>query len=97
MPVQRTPPQIFRAQMAEVVQELLEQADCFRTCLSCIHFKEADELCVVSNPPARPPARIIAFGCPAYQDTETPLSKIPTPTIPKKVVSFDDMDDDIPF
>lgn len=34
------------------------------TCLSCGHFVEQTELCSMFK--QRPPARIIAFGCPNY-------------------------------
>lgn len=35
-----------------------------RTCLTCDHFKEKSETCQLYM--KRPPARVIAFGCPAY-------------------------------
>lgn len=38
------------------------------SCLTCSHFTEATELCEAATPPARPPAKIIANGCPAYDD-----------------------------
>ena len=37
-----------------------------RSCLSCDNFTEATETCRLYN--ARPPARVIAFGCGAYSD-----------------------------
>lgn len=42
-----------------------------KSCLSCDHFREDIEVC--NNPkatpqPARPPARIIAFGCQHYDN-----------------------------
>lgn len=36
------------------------------SCLSCVHFNEPTEICGVYN--QRPPARVIANGCPAYID-----------------------------
>lgn len=33
------------------------------TCVHCAHFTEA-ETCALAN--QRPPARVIAFGCPAF-------------------------------
>lgn len=36
------------------------------SCLSCCRFKEATEICMQYN--KRPPARVIAHGCPAYID-----------------------------
>lgn len=38
-----------------------------RTCLTCDHFKEhSGEVCGLYH--SRPPARIIAFGCPSYEN-----------------------------
>lgn len=39
-----------------------------QSCISCTTFAERDELCTRWN--ARPPARVIAFGCNDYQDNE---------------------------
>lgn len=39
-----------------------------RTCVHCLHFDERDEACTFYNPVMRPPARVIAFGCPAFED-----------------------------
>lgn len=36
------------------------------SCISCTHFDETNEICKKAN--ARPPARIIAFGCNLYDD-----------------------------
>jgi uncharacterized protein YqgV (UPF0045/DUF77 family) len=38
--------------------------DAMETCLSCEHFDEATEVCALAQ--ARPPARVIAHGCPSY-------------------------------
>lgn len=34
------------------------------TCMSCEHFVEATEICRLAQ--QRPPARVIAYGCPEY-------------------------------
>jgi len=39
------------------------------SCLSCEHFRESTEECNAANG-ARPPARIIAFGCNQYKDKD---------------------------
>ncbi len=39
-----------------------------RSCLNCCMFAEQTEACGMANPPQRPPARVIAFGCNAHQD-----------------------------
>lgn len=36
------------------------------SCLSCVHFNEPNEICGRYN--QRPPARVIANGCPEYID-----------------------------
>lgn len=38
----------------------------WKSCLSCDHFNEGLEQCTLYK--ARPPARVIAFGCPSYSD-----------------------------
>lgn len=38
--------------------------DAMETCLSCEHFHEPTEVCALAQ--ARPPARVIAHGCPSY-------------------------------
>lgn len=35
-------------------------------CLHCVHFNEGAELCELAQPPQRPPAKVITFGCPAF-------------------------------
>lgn len=46
--------------LAKVKPETLVQS-----CLTCDFFKEKEEVCTKYNN-QRPPARIIAFGCPTY-------------------------------
>lgn len=44
-----------------------------RTCISCDHFDEKSELCrnlKVTAVPARPPARVIAFGCHGWENID---------------------------
>ena len=98
---QPTPSDKFRQLITDVLNEVLEESDCLRSCLSCTKFDEDKEYCVVTVPPSRPPARIIAFGCPSYVDATliadptTPLTKLPAPPI--KGDAFFLEDDDIPF
>lgn len=35
------------------------------SCLTCCHFNEATETCLTYQ--VRPPARVLAFGCPSWQ------------------------------
>lgn len=80
-----------------------------QTCLNCSKFDEAKELCKAAG--ARPPARVIAFGCEAFTEDEeedvktqaqTLRANIPPPPPPndkvvRRLTGFDDLDDDIPF
>jgi hypothetical protein len=38
--------------------------DNMSTCLNCLNFDEATETCALAK--ARPPARVIAYGCPSF-------------------------------
>lgn len=48
------------------IATLIEEARLHRTCITCEHFDEALELCALAQ--ARPPARTIAQGCPAWRE-----------------------------
>ena len=37
----------------------------YQTCLTCIHFHETKEICSLAK--KRPPAKIIVFGCEAWE------------------------------
>lgn len=39
-----------------------------QTCVRCDHFNQVNETCQLANPPRRPPAMIIAYGCPKFED-----------------------------
>lgn len=59
----------------EVLQSGLEkkgpEIGLWRTCITCMKFVENTEHC--SQFGARPPARVIAYGCPAYENDEIPF------------------------
>lgn len=48
------------------LSEAVEEARLHRSCLTCEHFEEPQELCLLAG--ARPPARTIAVGCPAWKE-----------------------------
>lgn len=50
------------------VQEHQRKLGVQRSCLSCENFIESNELCRKWQ--ARPPARVIAFACEAYEDCD---------------------------
>jgi len=58
----------LRSSVVNAAIKTMEEPDMFpfQTCLMCDHFNEAAELCKLYN--ARPPARVIAFGCDKFDD-----------------------------
>ena len=73
-----------------------------QTCLHCTHFDEETEGCAKANG-LRPPAETIVFGCELFTDCDqvAPVAKAappkPKPHPALRIMSFDDIDDDIPF
>lgn len=52
--------------------EALGKADYIYTgCINCEHFNEPLELCKLAN--ARPPVRVILFGCPKWEFNGIPF------------------------
>lgn len=51
-----------------VINAMQSQRHPFKNCLNCRHFNEKTELCYIYK--QRPPARVIAFGCPTHKDNE---------------------------
>jgi hypothetical protein len=51
--------------MRDVGKRLAQEAfDKLPTCMTCLYFDETSETCTMFN--ARPPARVIAYGCPSH-------------------------------
>ncbi len=46
----------------------LDDNELLQSCINCLHFDEANELCKLCN--LRPPARIIALSCDKYEDKD---------------------------
>jgi len=97
-----SPSQAFKQKLHDIIQEVMEEADIWKTCINCKSFNEDQELCKLCVPASRPPARVIAFGCPAFAESDSVQVKPeqPAPIMPiskPKVKDFSDMDDDIPF
>lgn len=53
----------FIAELGQAIAQRVEST--LHTCLNCEHFSEKTELCGLYN--ARPPARVIANGCPSHE------------------------------
>lgn len=58
-----------RRQLVKLAVDNLKSA--MQTCLNCEHFSEQREICLTYN--QRPPARVIAFGCPAFRYIVVPF------------------------
>lgn len=99
-----TPVKQFSEDIKLLLREVLDEQDVWKTCLHCVSFNEQTELCSKCNPPTRPPARVIAFGCPMFCDSEgftpmpaetTPTKAIVQPVVKKSFLGM--IEDDIPF
>lgn len=52
-----------------LLNRIFEQIDYpFQNCLNCLNFREKEEICILAN--QRPPAKVIVYGCPMYEDKE---------------------------
>jgi len=58
----------IRASLIGLLFKQIEKPETYpyQSCLNCFFFNEKEELC--NKYKMRPPARIIAFGCPDYSD-----------------------------
>ena len=54
--------------IADGLSRLAEQNHIYRSCINCFNFKETSEICILAN--QRPPARVIVFGCPKWEDKD---------------------------
>lgn len=55
--------------MAAALENLIKNSDpIYKSCLNCDNFNEQMELCKLVN--QRPPARVIAYGCPKWSDKD---------------------------
>lgn len=80
--------------------DIIRDLDVWSCCLHCKHFNEPTEVCALGG--VRPPARVITFGCPAFDDghpKEEPPPPAPVPAPGPKLSGrfMNDLDDDIPF
>jgi hypothetical protein len=55
-----------RALLQIIATDQTLREDVFHTCLSCFNWEDKEEICMLYK--QRPPARIIANGCPSYED-----------------------------
>lgn len=57
----------LRETLRTAVAQVLADDILTSSCISCVHFKEKQgEICNLYK--MRPPAKVIAFGCPSYMD-----------------------------
>lgn len=61
----------LRASVYNAVEVVIEESFVYTSCMNCINFREhQSETCGLTNPLIRPPARIIAYGCPQWEDKD---------------------------
>jgi hypothetical protein len=91
-------------EFAEFLNETMDDAGLLCTCMNCHHFDEPSECCAFAG--SRPPARVIAFGCPAFKEREqvitvsgttNPVQDEPAPVKLVPALRLMNYDDDIPF
>jgi hypothetical protein len=57
--------------LRNILQAHLDPRELVASCVTCKNFNPENEHCGISGPPTmRPPAKVIAFGCPAYADND---------------------------
>lgn len=57
------------ALVGEVARVVREKRKC---CITCVYFNNETEGCVLADG-ARPPARVVAYGCPKYDQDDIPF------------------------
>lgn len=67
------PSQQLRSIIGEAVRQAMDDIDAWKTCINCIHFHEHQEVCDLVTPPMRPPAKVIAFGCDSFVESDIPF------------------------
>lgn len=50
------------------LRQIIAETHLYESCITCRRFDEKNEICKLVN--QRPPARVIAFGCPRYDDQD---------------------------
>jgi hypothetical protein len=53
------------SELVKAIREMIDRARLHRSCLTCRDFNEETEGCELAGG-QRPPARVIATGCPKY-------------------------------
>lgn len=62
----------IQSAVTNAVMHIIKDEPIYRSCLNCDKFNEKQELCKLCN--QRPPARIIAYACPKWEnDKEIPF------------------------
>ena len=73
-----TPSQMFKDNIAKLVQQVVEESPVWHACVNCRHFHEASEQCFRAVPTVRPPARVITFGCEHFNEVDSNRMLRPT-------------------
>ena len=60
----------LQSSIHNLVMRAIEGTDpIYKSCMNCINFNEQREGCSLANW-QRPPARVIAYGCPQWEDID---------------------------
>ena len=54
--------------LKSTLERVFKESFPFQSCINCLHFNEKEEICKLYK--ARPPARVIVFGCSSYADVD---------------------------
>lgn len=58
----------IQSALVEALERTSSQNGLLKSCCNCLNFREHIELCGLYN--QRPPARVIAYGCPKWEDKD---------------------------
>lgn len=61
----------IRLAASNAVEHIIKDNPIYQNCLNCLHFNEEKEICKLYY--LRPPAKVIAYGCPLWEDIEIPF------------------------
>ncbi len=56
----------FRCAVNAAFADIVKNDTLHVSCISCVHFRHKEEVCNLYK--QRPPAKVIAAGCPQYMD-----------------------------
>lgn len=58
----------IQSALVEALEKTCKQNGLLRSCCNCLKFDSLLEICKLAN--QKPPARVIAYGCPKWEDKD---------------------------